>query len=224
MEERINRKLWLEFPELVKAVQRDHKELNVLFNGPHSFLHALTVAQFGWLIAEDENIAIAAWVAGLGHDRHRHCKNQIEVNKKLDYYLTLTGLATGVNQMIKQAILSHDDKSRGPADNPVTVALKDADCLGNIGPSHWLRSGQFRPDIPVFDPIYFLSDPEATFKDPRSICRDIMHTLEWEGWLRLPKAKELGKPDFDACRWLLETIEKRHADLGLFPLPDELRG
>lgn len=217
MEERINRKLWLEFPELVSAVQQDLKEMDVLYQGPHSFLHALMVAQYGWLIAEEENIAIAVWVAGLCHDLHRHCDNQIELVNKLDYYLTLTGLDESVKPMIKQAVLNHDNKPNDPADNPVTVALKDADRLGNIGPAHWPRAGQFRPCIPVFDPVNFLSDPEATFKNPRSICRDIRHTMEWESWLRLPRAKEIGKPYFEAIRWFLKTIEKQHADLGLFP-------
>lgn len=222
MRNRLKRKLWLEFPRLVEAVKRDYKEVDALYNGPHSFIHALMVAQYGWLITEEENIGVAAWVAGLCHDLHRHYKNQIEVEKKLDHYLTLTALAESVKQMIRQAVLSHDNKQRDPADNPVTVALKDADCLGNIGPAHWPRAGQFRPNIQVFDPIYFLGDPKATFKDPRSICRDILHTLEWEDWLRLPKAKQIGKPYFDACRWFLKTIEKQHADLGLFPWPEEL--
>jgi len=65
------------------------------------------------------------------------------------------------------------------------VALKDADRLANIGPNIFIRSGQFYPLLPPFDPRHIDEfDPQSTYRSPRNVLDDIRYCLEWEEWLR----------------------------------------
>ncbi len=126
------------------------------------------------------------------------------------------------NLYILRAVLEHNKKNDSN-DPPVTITLKDADRLSNIGSLHFLRCGQFRTNIPAVDPRYITtSDPKATFRNPGSLLQDLKHTLEWEDWLRLPKARELGKPMFDEIRRLVVNIKSQFETLGLLPFPPEL--
>lgn len=214
-------RLWETFPRLVKAVQADHIAHKAF--GGHDFYHALVAAQYGQLIAPDEDTAILAWVAGLIHTTDRmYPKKEVIPALMRFLHLVNTDIPSG-NLYILRAVLEHSKKN-DPTDIPVTVVLKDADRLTNLGVvMHWLRAAQFRPNIPPFDPRYItVQDPTATFKDPKTVLRDIEHTLEWETWLRLPKAKELGKPLFDEIRWLKSAIIERFTLLGLYPFPPEL--
>ena len=65
-------------------------------------------------------------------------------------------------------------------------------------------------------------DPQATYPNPKSLLQNLKHTLEWEDWLRLPKAQELGKLMFDEIRRLVANIESQFETLGLLSFPDEL--
>lgn len=216
-----NTRLWERFPQLVRAVQEDHIARRAF--GGHDFYHALVAGQYSQRIAPDEDTAILAWVAGIIHNTDRMYPKD-EVIPALTKFLNLvdTGIPSG-NLFILRAVLEHSKKN-DPGDIPVTVTLKDADRLTNLGVvMHWLRAAQFRPNIPPFDPRYItVQDPTATFKNPKTILRDIEHTLEWETWLRLPRAKELGKPLFDEIRWLRCSIVERLTLLGLYPFPPEL--
>jgi len=192
------------------------------FGSGHNFYHAFMVAQYGFLIAEDPETAILGWVACLCHNTdHMFHKDQVE--HIVRYYLDEgTGFTALQKDLVLEAVLEHSKKNDSK-DNPVTVVLKDADRLGNIGPLHWLRSAQFRPTIQEVDPRYIReTDPTATFKNPKSIIHDIKETLLWESWLRLPKARKLGKPMFDEIRKFLKNIESQFEILGLYPMPNEL--
>jgi len=216
----LNRKLWLEFPELIECVKKDYVRAGALWGGAHSFLHALMVAQYAWIIAEDEKTGRLAWVAGLCHDINRHFPKKVD--KKLQTYLSFTKFSDKDKHSIIEAIKKHS-KINNPGDGPVTLTLKDADRLANIGPSHWVRDGQFRPRAPFVDPIQWLNDPKANFKYPGSVIKCVWYTLEWESWLRLPEAKKIAKPYFAATRWFLKTTKKQLEEVKLFPLPKELR-
>lgn len=222
-----NRRLWQKYPTLVGVVKTDYLAQRAFGRG-HNILHALMVAQYAELIAETERIGELGWIAGMVHEPHRLFPgiSKEEVAQKLREYL-MRGLPAGALTeeeiaLVVEAVLEHS-KRNDPNDNPVTVVLKDADRLINIGPYHWLGAAQFRPDIPAVDPRFITtSDPRATFKNPLSVLQDLKHTLEWESWLRLPKARELGKPKFDAIRWYIGELEKQFEILGLLPFPEEL--
>ncbi len=217
----MNSCLWKSFPQLVQAVKADHVAHGAV-GGGHDFYHALMVAQYAELIVPDQETATLGWVAGILHNTDRMYPKD-EVIPVLSRHLQLvnSNIPSG-NIYILRAVLEHS-KRNDPNDPPVTIALKDADRLGNIGSLHFLRCGQFRPNIPAVDPRFITtSDPKTTFRHPRSLLENLKHTLEWESWLRLPKAKELGKPMFDEIRRLIGNIESQFETLGLLPFPDEL--
>ena len=212
---------WERFPILTEKVRQDHI-VHGVHGGSHDFYHALAVAQYALLIVEDTALASLAWVAGLCHNTDKMFPAEKVSAVVQDYLDTGTDFSLDEKTLVRVAVLEHG-KRNDPCDSLVTVALKDGDRLGNIGPLHWLRSAQFRPSILPVDPRYISSqDPTATFKNPKTILRDIEHTLEWEEWLRLPKAKQLGKPLFAEIRRFKATIQKQFETLGLLPFPSEL--
>ncbi len=213
--------LWKVFPELVAAVTADHVACGAV-GGGHNFYHALMVAQYAQRIAPDSDTAILGWIAGLLHNTDR-IYSKYDAIPVITRCLRLAPLDIPSGHLyILRAILEHS-KRNDPEDPPVTIVLKDADRLDNIGSLHFLRCGQFRPNILAVDPRFITSsDPQATFRNPRSLLQDLKHTLEWESWLRLPKAQELGKPMFAEIRQLIANIERRFTTLGLHPFPEEL--
>lgn len=217
-------RLWKKFPDLTEKIKQDHIAQKV-FGGGHDFYHALTVAQYASLISETEHVGILSWVAGMCHNTDRMFPKE-EVRGRILEYLESADIIDAFNDrektLVLEAVLDHG-KRNDLKDNPVTVALKDADRLGNVGQLHWLRSAQFRPHIVAVDPRFILeTDSEATFKDPRTIVHDIKETLVWESWLRLPKARALGKPMFEASRRFIEDIAASYQEIDLYPMPPEL--
>jgi HD superfamily phosphodiesterase len=191
--------------------------------GAHDWYHALAVAQYAALIAPDTELAFLGWVAGLLHEFPHRIFSRDQGMTLVRYYLREgTTFTPEDQQYVLDTILKHSGRDL-PTDSILLMILRDADRLANIGAWHFLRAAQFRPDIPAVDPRYIAAqDPTATFKNPKSVLRDIEHTLEWESWLRLEKAKELGKPLFDDIRWLHRRLIEQFTVLGLFPIPDEL--
>lgn len=210
------------FPALAQAACVDYISQRV-HGGAHDFYHALTVAQYAALIAPNQRIARHGWCAGLLHEHpHRLFQTEHGVCVACERLAKHSALPSWAQSDILQAILAHSSKD-APQDSPLLVVLKDADRLANLGAWHWLRAAQFRPNIPTVDPRYVArQDPLATFKNPRSVLRDIESTLEWETWLRLPKARELAVPLFKEIRWLKRRLEKRLVILGLTPFPSGL--
>ena len=110
-----------------------------------------------------------------------------------------------------------------PQDSQVLVVLKDADRLINLEPDEIMRSAHFYPDLPVVDPVYWLSDPKATFKEPRSVVKDLAHCTEWGNFddpkfgIRLPKAQALAKRHAEYLLDYIERIKKVWEEAGLLP-------
>ena len=121
--------------------------------------------------------------------------------------------------MIRDAVLNHM-KFNDPQDNEVTVILKDADRLANLGPANLFRAGQHMPDIPAFIIGYIDGPhPKQSFKI-RVSCRDTLFSnMEWENdprvMLRTPKAKEIGKKYFDFYRQFLALHREQCIEVGL---------
>jgi hypothetical protein len=64
-------------------------------------------------------------------------------------------------------------------DSKVLIALMDADRVANLDVDLFIRSGQNFHADPAVDYKLWLSGPEATYKKPRSVLRDIAYSLEW---------------------------------------------
>src|SRR3989338_3074125 len=138
------KRLLADFHELVDMVHFDHERQGIC-GGGHDFYHALIVASYAALIAENVRLATLGFVAGICHNADRMYPH--DECPLPPAYLRKTGdeLSYSEREAVCEAVMEHSKKN-DPNDNPVTVILKDADRLGNIGPLHWLRAGQFRPN------------------------------------------------------------------------------
>jgi hypothetical protein len=214
-------KMWKKFPELVTAVTEDHKNEGHK-DRSHDLLHALMVAQYGTMIAGTKSEKKCAWVAGLCHNTDRIFPED-QVGKIVSRYLSETSLTREEKEAVHEAVMKHSEPNK-KSDNPITVALKDADRLANLGPLTLIRSGQFRSGIRTANPKHITNpDPEAAYLEPKSAFHDAIHTrLEWESWLRLPKAKELGKELFAYHKQAIKCTEHQLQKIDLSPWPEEL--
>lgn len=211
--------LWEVFSELTNKIRQDHIEKGAIGKG-HNFLHALMTGQYAEIIAEEKQIATLSWIAGVIHNTDRIYPKQ-EATQVLQSYLSLPSLnlIEREKQDILQALTNHS-KLNDPNDNPITVTLKDADRLANIGPNIFIRSAQLYHQLFDYDPRYVIEpDPTATYRNPKTCLHDIRCSLEWEPWLRLPKAKEIAKPWFDQLRTFIEGFAKQLEEVGLMPYP-----
>ncbi len=216
------KKLWEEFPSVVQRVRSDHRR-NPRTTPGHDWYHALSVAQYAQRIAESEDVGRLAWVAGICHNTDRLFQLDDDgVEPIVQVYLSESSLTKHERHLIVDAVLEHSKKNT-ISDSVVTIILKDADRLANLDASHLVRTGQFKPCIPVVD-LRFMhyQDPTATFQDPKSHLRNLQHTLEWETWMRLPKAQALAAEKCAFIRAYTKRLVQEWEALGLDPYPLEL--
>ena len=220
------------YSRLIQAVRKDHIDQGAV-GGPHDFLHALMVAHYCVLIAEDERNGVLAWVAAICHNTDRLWPEaeESQIRTKVIHYLRdycpgLDGLEANI---ITRAVMNHH-KPNDESDNVATVTLKDADRVANMGPNMVLRSGQHYHKLPAYDPRFIENpDPRATYRNPMTVLHDILCALEWaeEGGkfgIRSPRAKELMQPYVRFLRsfrdLMLRQLEETYL-LG-YPFPEDL--
>ena len=218
----MDKPLWEVFDKLVNMVRQDHKERNALVGTGHDFSHALMVAQYCPQIA-NEPWATLGWVAAICHNTDRlFCEfDDTPVVRKIWQYLALTNIAPVEKELIVEAVLKHSCRP-SPEDSELTVILKDADKLANIGYLLPVRSAQFHPNLPPINLVHLFEYPLGNnYRNPGSILRDVESSLEWEqpGWFRTPKAIQLAKPLFEQLRQFRDGVLKQYKDLGLVPYP-----
>lgn len=186
----------------------------------HGFDHDLIVAQYGFLISEDERVGEMAWVAGLAHSLDRHFpQDEAEIIFEECISLISGQFTIGELGRIRVAVRDHSKKNN-LSDGPVTVALKDADRLANIGAINLIRGGQHRPNIPACIPESLGGlNPDSTFKNVKCCYDATFYNLEWEKMLRLPKAKEVAKKYFEFIREFQNLVVEQFREAGLYPWP-----
>ncbi|MBM3206520.1 MAG: hypothetical protein FJZ43_02775 [Candidatus Staskawiczbacteria bacterium] len=214
------KRLWKHFSELTECVKEDHIKFKKP-NDVHDFLHAIMVAQYCSIISENPYFGELAFVAGICHNTDRlFGENNVET--RVSYYLNyLTGLTDGQKKTVLEAVINHS-KPNDPDDNPVTIILKDADRLAIIGPNSYIRVGQALSKCPAYNPRYIENqDPKASYQNPLNPLNAMKFWLEWETWLRVPKAKELAKPWFNMIRLFISGIKNQLIETDLFPYPFE---
>lgn len=228
--------IWEVFPNLCRMIFQSHLE-NHIVGGGHEFDHVLKVGQFALNIAEDEAVGKIAAAAGLCHNADRivevagnYARNQgplKRVRELVNCWLNNNQELTSTEKpQVLRAVMHHAGRNL-ESDRPAVVALKDADRLANLELDVVIRAGQFLADLPALDPVQLLHDPQASFKDPKSVLRDICHCLEWiqveSVKIRLPKAMALAKPRADALSNFFGTLLKQRQEMGLVPYPDFTR-
>lgn len=214
------RRLWKDFPDLVEAVKQDHAKYKKP-DDVHDFLHAIVVAQYCDIISDNEHFGGLAFVAGICHNTDR-LFGEADVENRVNYYLDyLTSLTDSQKKTVLEAVIDHS-KPNDSYDNPVTIILKDADRLAIIGPNSYIRVGQALSKCPAYNPKYIHDqEPLATWQRPINPLNEMKFWLEWETWLRMPKAKKLAKPWFDMIRMFIKGIEAQLQEVDLFPYPFE---
>lgn len=161
-------------------------------------------------------------IAGMCHNTDRIFPTA-QVEKKVRRYICFPEIdfADVERDFIVEAVMEHD-KLNNSNDNPVTITLKDADRLANVSALLLVRAGQFYHNLPAMDPRYILEpDPAATYRDPKTVLHDIRCALEWEPWLRLQKARQLGKPRFALLRSFIDDVQFQIQETGLLSFPWE---
>jgi len=215
------------FPKLLKMVRENYQKKKIFGRG-HDLLHALLTAQYGIMIADDEHIGELVWIAGICHITDRLFPEE-EVQKQLLYYLNEgTSLPPESKSQIITAVKRHS-KPNDPSDDLLTVTLKDADRLANLGPNLFIRAAQFYNGLLAFDPRYVLEpDPTATYQTPKTVLHDIRCALEWDTdprfCLRLLKARKYATRYFSWIKDSIELLGEQLEETGLLPFPAEFEG
>lgn len=239
------RKVWLTLSVLTNVVREAHEKeaarLKVAMFYCHDFDHAVRVANYAMYVAEPEygeRTAVLAGAAGLCHNADRILQRRLglgrdgEVPPNQIRKLVLRWLSTKWNHLggglfeeeekyiIVEAVLGHSAKN-GPNDHPVQIALMDADRIVNTEADCIIRNGiYFGDDLPVVDPINFLSDPSASWRDPKSNLRALAERDDWlvEGGpvgVRLKLARELMKPRLAFYHQFFKKIAEQRREAGL---------
>lgn len=219
------------FPELWKAVYLRHIASGVI-GGGHDAFHAARVAQCAYEIAPSPATAKLAGIAGLCHNADRLIQHELKVGRKevpeemvidlINEWLDATDLSEGERTIEINTLLKHS-LPNDPHDNLVLKTLKDADRVVNMESDEIMRSAQFYHDCPPVDPVHWLSDPESTFKEPKSVVRDLAHVLEWANFndpkfgIRLPKARARARKSAADLRKYLKKVENDFKKAGLLP-------
>ncbi len=187
------RTIWELFPEITERVEGTYAQLKAAGRKihHHDLLHAKRVGEIAHRVAldewGDEHQSHLAGIAGLVHNADRTIQAEKGLDRKkvprdkvivriknwIQGDLSETDMATVID-----AVLGHDGKN-APEDSNVQIALQDGDRVVNLDADLLPRSGQFYSDLPVIDVIHFLADPEATYRHPKSVLRDIAYSLDW---------------------------------------------
>lgn len=214
--------IWKKYKELIKLVKEDHEEV---FCGGHPFSHAVITAQYAAILAESINFEIeVAWIAGLLHNADHYSKKVASYLEKL--LGETTSFDIGIKALIITAILNHS----GLNDSNDTLLLKilrDADKLANIDSDLPIRCGQFRPNLPIFEPEYVRTpNPESTYQNPTSIVEDLRLSMEWQGddskgipWINLDKTRKMAKPLFARLQTFINGFAEQIKRTGLKDFP-----
>ena len=221
------------FPELYRVVKEKHERVGLTGDG-HNFWHAVRVAQCALDIAETPEVGRLAAAAGLCYNAGRILNKEFVVgdfptprdsiiSKRVENCLRQESRLAGQEySVIVEAVLLHNRQNWEQAGKPVAITLADADRIVNLEADVVIRNGQFHHSLPAVDPVHFLSDPAASYRDPRSVLFDISLSLDWMEpggpvCIRLPKAWGRAKPRAEFLRLYLDTVLRQWEQAGMVP-------
>lgn len=206
---------------LVAAVKQDHVDNGAVGKG-HDFLHAVRVANVAYEIAFTETLHRRAlewaWICGILHNTD-HLFGEKAVRVNLERYLALTELLPGEIAAIMHAVENHSKKN-SPEVPPLLQFLMDADKVVCLEADVIVRAGQFMCHLPMFDPRYVNTpDPEATYRNPKTVLRDIEGVLEWvddpNKWFFTQTARRMAQERGALIRIFVNTLKQQIRDAGL---------
>ena len=239
------KRIWEELPNLFAAVRKSHEEIGLM--GHHDFVHAARVGEIAWQIAADEQYgkipALLSGAAGLCHNANHVVQKKLgvgrrevpkeEVEKLIHSWLLADyefrpsppegEVAESRRNLVANVVLAHD-RHNSKYDNPVLIALMDADRVVNLDCDLFPRSGQFYHDLPVVDYKNFLDDPEATYRSPKTVLKDISYSLEWADsgtpvCVRTRLGKKLANERATTFRIFFRILNSQFEQEGISPYP-----
>lgn len=209
-------KIWELCPEIASRIEQEYADLAASGKtlNHHDFMHAKRVGETARRVAldewNDEHTAKLAGIAGLVHNADRIIQVQKGIGRRevpRDDVIALVkkwienDLEETDVETVLDAVLSHDGKN-SDEDSQVKIALQDGDRIVNLDNDLFPRSGQYYADLPVIDYKHFLDNPEATYRSPGSVLKDISYSLDW------------ADPTSDVCvrtRLAKEKVQNRQA-------------
>ena len=219
------------FPELWKKVYERHVKSQIV-SGCHDPFHTARVGQYALTIAENETVARLAGIAGLCHNADRILQYDLGLGREdtpeelvitlVNEWFDVTDLSEKERSLVLDAVLKHS-LPNNPDDSQVLITLKDAERLINLEPDTIMRTAHFFSDFPVVDPVHWLSDPEATYREPRSVIKGLASCAEWGNFddpkygVRLPKARICAKKFADYLLDYIERVKECWEEAGLLP-------
>ena len=221
--------IWDAFPSIAAAVRKSHEEVNLV--GGHDWTHAFRVGELARIIALNEwsaeSISHQAGISGLCHNADRILEKRLgkgnitpgDIEKLVASWLTGINMDAPASVTITTAVQKHDARN-DPNDGPVLMALMDADRVVNLDIDLLPRSGQYYHNLPVVDYRHFLGDPEATYRSPKSVFRDIAYSLDWVDpscpyCLRTRLGKSMANARAVLIRYLFEVMKTQLAEEGM---------
>lgn len=244
-------RIWEILPKLFAAVRKSHEEVGLV--GHHDFVHAARVGEIAYQIGRGEydyQIAKLAGAAGLCHNANRVLQKKFQIGRKevaaseveklvqewlgeeswfvMSQFRPLTthdDLTTeGKQRQVVGAVLKHDGYNSSN-DSLVLIALMDADRIVNLDGDLFARSGQYYHDLAVVDYRYFPDfDPEATYRNPKTLFRDIAFSLDWVDptspvCIRTRLGKAMGERRARLFRQITDGLRDQLAEEGIIPYP-----
>lgn len=222
-------KIWELFPDLVATIKKSHEDAG-LAGGHHDIYHACRVGNISYRIAHDEwgdqDLARFAGIAGLCHNADRIVEERPgDLREKavlVRTWLGPLGLPQAAKDLIMSAVMGHTGRNQS-SDHPALIALMDADRVVNLDNDLWPRSGQLYHDLLVVDMVHFIADPEATYRNPKTVLRDITYSLEWLDptspfCMRTRLGKLLGGQRGVVFKMLIDTLKFQLEDEGVLGL------
>lgn len=199
----------------------------------HDFDHAVSVANLAAIFCESLELKEFAWVAGLCHNADRIIAIDRQTPRRdiakedvavlVREWLKSTDLLLSVPRIV-EAVQEHGEPNN-PNDDKIIVALKDADRVVNARLDVVIRSGQFRSNLPVFDPILLLNDTRGKYNSRLTIVADLMDCLDWGNLedarfgVRTAGAKKMIVERVALLKQFLEMIVEQRREEGLVPYP-----
>ncbi len=220
----------MEIAQLLSAFKRGEKFASVFarvaqahegVHGGHDIYHTVRVANCAGLIAttewNDQRITDLSILAGLCHNADRLLEKKTDNPKLIEMlvrsWLNGTPMSIGEKEMVIDAVLVHSGPNK-LRHSQVAKATGDGDREVNMELDVVIRSAQYYHDLPAVDYVHFLGDPEATYKHPRSVLKDISACLEWVDpqspfCFQTETGMALGKERARALKDFIDTLEQQ---------------
>lgn len=227
--------VWQQFPEVAERVERSHQHVGLV--GAHDAMHAFRVGNKAGTFAETEwgnkRLTRLSLAAGLTHNADRVIQQEKNLGReKVDPAMVasrvrqwLRGMFTKTRDInaVVDAVVKHEGRN-SPKDSQVLIALQDGDRIVNMALDLIIRSGQHFPDRPPVDYRHYISNPEATYRDPKSVLRDVAYALDWVDpqspvCVRTQLAKAMAEARAMLLKQFMQELKVQLQEDGAFDFP-----